>query len=74
MNALLCARLAKEISGELVLRVDDVDTQRQRTEYREAVTALVEWLDLPISAVHAHQNLDIDRYWMQLHNLAEAHP
>ena len=74
VNALLCARLAAELSGELLLRVDDADLQRHRMEYRRAIFELVEWLDLPIASVHEHQDQHGDRYWNQLIRLAEAVP
>lgn len=74
VNAMLCARLAKEFSGELLLRVDDADTQRSRPTYREAITELVEWLDLSIASVHENQKEHAERYWMQLIHLAEAAP
>lgn len=74
VNALLCARLARELSGELLLRVDDADLHRQRPEYRQAISALIDWLDLPIKAVHEHQDVNGERYWAALLHLAEAVP
>ena len=33
VNALLCAQLARDSGGDLVLRIDDFDTTRIRPEY-----------------------------------------
>lgn len=74
MNAALCARLAQEFSGDLLLRVDDADAQRSRPQYRDAISDLVEWLNLPIASVHEHQGEHGERYWAELARLAEAVP
>lgn len=49
VNFVLTAWLAAQHHGELLLRIDDMDSDRVRPEYLADIFHLIDWLDLPIT-------------------------
>jgi glutamyl-Q tRNA(Asp) synthetase len=46
-SALLNADMARELSGRLLLRIEDIDTERCRPEYEQAIYEDLHWLGIP---------------------------
>jgi len=46
-SALLNADMARELGGRLLLRIEDIDTERCRPEYEQAIYEDLHWLGIP---------------------------
>jgi len=46
-SALLNADMARELGGRLLLRIEDIDTERCRPEYEQAIYEDLRWLGIP---------------------------
>ena len=46
-SALLNADMARELGGRLLLRIEDIDTERCRPEYEQAIYGDLHWLGIP---------------------------
>lgn len=61
VNALLCSWHAKEHGAGLLLRIDDLDADRCRTEYEQDIVEVLGWLGIDFARVH-RQTDDPARY------------
>lgn len=77
-NLLLIERLAKQLGGDVVLRVDDLDQDRYRPEYADDIFRVMRWLGVdwdagPRTTAELEstysQNLRLDRYASALERL-----
>ena len=46
-SALLNADMARDLGGRLLLRIEDIDTERCRPEYEQAIYEDLRWLGIP---------------------------
>ena len=53
--------MAQKTGGQFILRFDDTDTARSKTEYAEAIAADLEWLGIKPTRVE-YQSKRFDRY------------
>ena len=63
--------------GEFILRLEDIDTARSRSEFEEAIFEDLEWLDLEWSTPAMRQSDRLDIYWQaisQLDSLGVCYP
>lgn len=72
LDFLITHQLAREEGGTVLLRIDDLDTERVRPEYVQDIFDSLEWMGItwdegPRDAEDFHQN------WSQTQRLAEAH-
>jgi glutamyl-tRNA synthetase len=60
-TAIVNALFARKMGGRFLLRIDDTDAARSRTEYEEAIVHDLSWLGLAHDAI-AHQSARIAQY------------
>jgi len=60
-TALICYLYAKKSRGELLLRIDDTDTQRSKAEYADKIQEDLKWLGLNWDEI-AFQSKRFDKY------------
>lgn len=47
-NFLLVEKIAKQIGAKILLRIDDIDTTRKRSEYITDIFETINWLQIPV--------------------------
>lgn len=68
-SALMNARLAKENGGRFLLRIEDIDTTRCRTEYEEGIYRDLAWLGIEWEEPVRRQSEHFDEYRLLLDRL-----
>lgn len=68
--ALMSYRSAREQGGEWILRIEDIDPQRSKTEWRQWIEDDLDWLGLHWDAEYI-QSERFDRYELALEHLRE---
>jgi glutamyl-Q tRNA(Asp) synthetase len=68
-SALLNARMAAEIDGEYLLRIEDADATRARFEFETAISNDLAWLGLDFPAPPRRQSEHVDDYAKALASL-----
>lgn len=71
-SALFNARLARELGGALLLRIEDIDPQRSRPEYEAAILEDLEWLGVTWDGPVRRQSDHFADYELALERLASA--
>lgn len=61
--------LAKSEKGELLLRIDDLDRERYRSEYVEDIFYALDWLGIQYDEGPSSV-ADFDKYWSQHHRMS----
>lgn len=61
VNAVLCAWQAASLGGGVLLRIDDLDTERRRDAYERDILDLVTWLGIEPTAI-VRQSERLERY------------
>src|SRR5579872_7006878 len=69
-SALLNFDLARERSGEFLLRIEDIDQARCRTEFEQAIYQDLEWLGLAWKSPVRRQSEHLAEYGQALDRLA----
>jgi glutamyl-Q tRNA(Asp) synthetase len=70
-SALTAAKVAREIGGRLILRIEDIDAERCRPEYEAAIGDDLAWLGLEWDGPVRRQSEHLDDYSAALERLAE---
>lgn len=71
-SALFNARLARELGGRLLLRIEDIDPQRSRPEYEAAIVEDLAWLGVEWEGPVRRQSEHFADYELALERLSEA--
>lgn len=70
-SALLNARLAREVGGALLLRIEDIDTTRCRPEFETAMLEDLDWLGVQFDGAPLRQSERFDLYSDYIQKLAD---
>jgi glutamyl-Q tRNA(Asp) synthetase len=70
-SALFNAKVARETGGRLLLRIEDIDPQRSRPEFEEAIYDDLAWLGLEWEEPVRRQSEHLSEYALALDRLAE---
>jgi glutamyl-Q tRNA(Asp) synthetase len=70
-SALLNAHMAREADGRLILRIEDIDTERCRPELEDGIYRDLEWLGLEWETPVRRQSEHFDDYATALERLSE---
>lgn len=71
-SALFNAKVAREAGGRLLLRIEDIDPQRSRPEYEQAIYEDLAWLGVEWEAPVRRQSDHLSDYALALDQLAAA--
>ena len=70
-SALFNARMARETGGRLLLRIEDIDPQRSRPEFEQAIYEDLAWLGLQWEQPVRRQSEHLSDYELALERLSE---
>lgn len=70
-SALFNAKLAREAGGRLLLRIEDIDPERSRPEYEQAIYEDLAWLGLRWEEPVRRQSQHLSDYQVAIERLAE---
>lgn len=61
-TALFCCLFAKKNGGKFLLRIEDTDKERSKTEYTDTILATLKWLNLHWDDEPIYQSQRLDKY------------
>ncbi len=71
LSALTAARIAHEVGGRFILRIEDIDAERSRPEFEAAIIEDLAWLGLDWARPVRRQSEHLDDYGAALERLRE---